>query len=100
MTIYVDRAVLEKKRRGCCPTSKKRKRKLYCHMISDSLDSSELLQMASKLQLTQHIQDAKTHHEHFDLSEELRNKAIEFGAIPLRMKEFYNIMKSKQKELL
>lgn len=61
-------------------------RMVMCHMIADSTE--ELLAMADRIGVArEHIQDAGTAREHFDISKGKRAQAILFGAVEVTLRE-------------
>lgn len=67
MSVYVDEAVWEWKGR------------LWCHLVADSL--TELHAFARKLGLRPGWFQHASRYPHYDLTREMRNRAIDLGAI-------------------
>lgn len=59
---------------------------IMCHMIADTRE--ELLEMVRKVGVgTQHIQDADTEYEHFDICRSNKLLALNFGAVQITKRE-------------
>ena len=80
MSVYVDHA---RNRYG---------RMLLNHMMADTTD--ELLEMVSRLGLS--AQDR--HHDHFDVCEAKRRKAIALGALPVRSGDLVELRRRQRAE--
>lgn len=71
-------------------------RMLMCHLIADS--QKELLNMVMKLNINIiHIQNKNTYREHFDICKSKRKLAIEYGAIPITVRELGEILRQRIK---
>lgn len=65
-------------------------RMVMCHMAADS--TAELCAMADKIGVARRwIQKAGTDKEHFDVSKCARQKAIDFGAIPVSCRDLCRV---------
>lgn len=86
MTVYVDdmRA----------PASIGGTRGAWSHLIADT--STELVSFAIALKLRQSwIQYPGTFREHFDVTENVRSRAIQMGAVPVSMQEAGRILRRR-----
>jgi hypothetical protein len=73
-------------------------RMLLCHMIADSHD--ELISMAKQIGLPlKHIQYEGTAREHFDVSKQLRARAIQLGAIRVTTRELARMVRFRERPL-
>lgn len=69
-----------------------------CHMIADT--QTELLEMADKIGVKRKwIQEMDKPREHFDICLSKREKAVEFGAIEINMRELANITANRNHKI-
>lgn len=87
MTVYVDDA------RN--PYGGGRRRMLMSHMASDT-STDELLDFAARLGLqARWLQHAGQPHEHFDVSQGYRKRALEMGAVPCTQRALVEVMRQR-----
>ena len=68
-----------------------------CHMVADTRE--ELEEMAIAIGLAHHwIQHEGEHNEHYDLTRNRREKAIELGAVPIPWRKMAELFERKKKE--
>jgi len=85
MSVYVDRLFNTKR-------SKKWPYTQACHLIADSV--SELHEFADRLGLKRSWFQKESSHPHYDLTRNMRNKAVKLGAIELEGLELAKKMRS------
>lgn len=69
-------------------------RGMWCHLMADS--SEELAAFARSLSLKPDwVQYPGTFREHYDLTESVRRRAIEHGAIPITLREAGRLLRRR-----
>lgn len=82
MTIYVDPPLFQK------PGG----RKFYCHMTADTL--AELHEFAQKIGVQRHWFHAGSRFKHYDLAKDIRETAIQHGAVQVSAREMVELAKT------
>lgn len=66
----------------------------WCHLIADSSDELAAFAAILRLQPTW-VQFPGTFREHYDVSESIRRRAIEHGAIPISLREAGRLFRTR-----
>lgn len=91
MAAYIDDAFIERNVRYRSGFVRSR----WCHLIADTHEELEEAARAAGLSPSW-IQEAGTAKEHYDLTEERRERALKKGVIPITMREMVAIIQGKR----